>query len=86
MDGQTLTLAASGWTYDNTFVLWDRETGTLWYPFNRDGQRGLTGIAGPLQDRFLPELASTRASWKDWHRQHPESKFMEYPYAPLHPW
>ncbi|MBW1841122.1 MAG: DUF3179 domain-containing protein [Deltaproteobacteria bacterium] len=30
IDGRKLTLAPSGWTYKNTFVLYDKETGTLW--------------------------------------------------------
>ena len=78
LDGQPLTLAASGWTYANTFVLYDLETETLWYPVSRP-EGGLTGIAGPLQDRVLPELESTHTSWREWHEQHPETKFMEYP-------
>lgn len=74
LDGQTLTLAPSGWTYRRTFVLYDRETGTLWYPF--PDTKGLTGIAGPLQDSFLPELESTRTTWRFWHQRHPQSKYM----------
>ena len=78
LDGRTLTLAASGWTYANTFVLYDLETESLWYPFPESGG-GLTGIAGPLRDRLLPELGSTQTSWRKWHEQHPDTKFMEYP-------
>ena len=29
-NGQRLTLAASGWTWNETFVLYDLETGSLW--------------------------------------------------------
>ncbi|MBW1848704.1 MAG: DUF3179 domain-containing protein, partial [Deltaproteobacteria bacterium] len=32
IDDRTLTIVPSGWTYKNTFVLYDRETETLWYP------------------------------------------------------
>ncbi|MBD3222450.1 DUF3179 domain-containing protein, partial [bacterium] len=31
LDGQTLTLAASGWTWQDTFVLWDHETESVWF-------------------------------------------------------
>ena len=31
IDGKTITIAPSGWTYERTFVLFDRETGSLWY-------------------------------------------------------
>jgi hypothetical protein len=40
IDGKTLTLASSGWTYKGTFVLYDKVAGTLWYP-SRDGLRGI---------------------------------------------
>ncbi len=77
LDGQTLTLAPSGWTYRQTFVLYDQETGTLWYPL--PGTRGLTGISGPHRDRHLPEFRSKRASWQQWRQEHPQTKFMLYP-------
>lgn len=76
INGRTLTLAASGWTYRRTFVLYDRETRTLWYPL--PGTSGLTGIAGPLADEVLPELPSARKRWKEWQRENPESKHMRY--------
>lgn len=82
LDGKPLTLAASGWTYNRTFVLYDKETETLWYPF--PDTNGLTAIAGPLEGKFLPTLPSTRASFREWHEIHPDTKFMEYPNAS--PW
>jgi hypothetical protein len=36
-------------------------------------------VAGPLRDRFLPELESTYTSWTQWKQDHPETGFMEYP-------
>ena len=79
LDDKILTLAASGWTYNRTFVLYDKETESLWYPL--PGTQGLTGVAGPLQDRFLPALRSTRSAWREWYQDHPDTKFMEYPGA-----
>ena len=76
IDGQTLTLAPSGWTYKRTFVLYDKETQTLWYPL--PGTSGLTGISGPLADRFLPELKYTQTNWDQWHRENPDTKHMKY--------
>jgi hypothetical protein len=61
IDGRNLTLVPSGWTYDNTFVLYDRETGSLWYPY----EKGLMGIrAFILKDgypSFLPRTPSGRS-------------------------
>ena len=76
LDGDTLTLAPSGWTYRQTFVLYDKETETLWYPVA--GTRGLTGISGPHKDRVLPELPSHKTRWRVWYRDNPGSLFMHY--------
>ena len=80
IDGQTLTLAPSGWTYKRTFVLYDKETGTLWYPL--PGTSGLTGISGPLADRLLPELEYERANWRQWSEKNPQTKHMKYENLP----
>lgn len=70
--GKTLTLAPSGWTYDDTFVLVDRETGTLWYP----DPKGLRGIQGPYFNRWLPKVTSDDIRWKEWKKKHPDSKIL----------
>jgi hypothetical protein len=73
IEGQTVTLIPSGWTYDSTFVLYDRETGSLWYPF----EKGLMSIQGVYFKRWLPAISSVDTRWKDWVEKHPESKLME---------
>ncbi len=77
IDGKVLTLSASGWTYKNTFVLFDYETESLWYHLS--GQEGLTCISGNYADRKLVELNSTSTRWFDWHNSNPQSKFLDYP-------
>jgi hypothetical protein len=67
-----LTLAPSGWTYDDTFVLYDRESGTLWYPY----RRGLKAIQGKYFGRWLEKLPSDDTTWKKWHVRHPGSNIM----------
>ena len=76
LDGQTLTLAASGWTYRYTFVLYDHQTESLWY--HLEGTQGLTCIAGAYQDRFLPESTSAKARWSTWVAEHPGTKYWDY--------
>ncbi|GAB4248139.1 DUF3179 domain-containing (seleno)protein [Deferrisoma sp.] len=73
IDGRTLTLTPSGWTYRWTFVLVDRETGTLWYP----ERGGLRGIQGPLAGRRLPAFPSADTSWEAWRRREPDSRLLE---------
>jgi hypothetical protein len=73
IDGRTLTLVPSGWTYKNTFVLYDKETGTLWYPY----KKGLMGIQGKYFKKWLPEIASDDTQWRKWVKKHPESKILK---------
>ena len=77
IDGEILTLSASGWTYRRTFVLFDYETESLWY--HRVGDNALSCISGHYADRRLLELESTLTRWRHWKAEHPESKFLEYP-------
>ena len=53
IQGEVLTLSASGWTYNNTFVLYDYETESLWY--HMPGESGLTCISGFYADNHLFE-------------------------------
>jgi hypothetical protein len=73
IDGQTLTLVPSGWTYKDTFVLYDRETGTLWYPY----RKGLQGIQGKYFEKWLKKLPSDDTTWKRWQKKHPESEILK---------
>jgi hypothetical protein len=72
IDGKQLTLAPSGWTYKNTFVLYDKETGTLWYPY----KKGLMGIQGVYFKRWLQKVPSEDTRWKSWKKRHPDSRIL----------
>ena len=71
IDGRVLTLSASGWTYNDTFVLYDYETESLWY--HLEGRNGLTCISGFYADSTLTEFTSSQIRWNDWLASHPES-------------
>jgi hypothetical protein len=73
IDGLNLTLVPSGWTYDSTFVLYDRETGSLWYPY----RKGLMGIQGVYFKRWLPKLSYQDTKWQEWVQKHPDSRIMK---------
>jgi len=77
IDGQILTLSASGWTYDYTFVLYDHQTESLWY--HLAGETGLTCVSGFYQDRKLEERTAVKTRWSNWSADHPDSKIMKYP-------
>ena len=53
IDGQTLTIIPSGWTYESTFVLYDKESGSLWYPY----KNGLLAIQGKYFKKILQRLS-----------------------------
>ena len=75
IDGEVLTLSASGWTYRHTFVLFDYETESLWY--HLPGTSGLTSISGFYADRRLEEFPSVHTRWDRWLDQHPNSSILK---------
>ncbi len=77
IEGDTLTLSASGWTYNNTFVIYDYETESLWYHLS--GTDGLTCISGAYADKKLIEFNSLQTRWNNWIINNPNSQFLKYP-------
>jgi len=73
LEGKTLHLAPSGWTYKNTFVLYDKETESMWYP----ERNGLRGITGTHFNKWLPMLDSEDTEWRKWVDKHPDSKILK---------
>lgn len=82
LNGKVLTFAASGWTYGEVvggslFVLVDKESQSMWFPMDLDGEHGLVCIGGVYKDSFLPEVKQLiRSEWIDWIESHPNSKFV----------
>ncbi|KAA3615987.1 MAG: DUF3179 domain-containing protein [Calditrichaeota bacterium] len=74
IDGQALTLSASGWTYRNTFVLYDYESESLWY--HLEGESGLTCISGKWNDRKLDEYPVVVMFWSEWVKKYPQTKYL----------
>ena len=78
LDGEVLTLAASGWTYSNVFILTDLETRTLWYPYPE--REGLLGIDGEHEGRVLKaRFGGQFIPWRDWVQERPGSGFVPVP-------
>ncbi len=73
IDDQVLTIVPSGWTYKSTFVLYDRETGTLWYPY----KKGLKGIQGKYFKKWLPVVSSSDIKLKEWIKDYPDSVILK---------
>ncbi|UCD94894.1 MAG: DUF3179 domain-containing protein [Candidatus Zixiibacteriota bacterium] len=83
IDGEVLLMAASGWTYGFTFVLFDYNTESMWLPVNvgdtGDGSCGclLWSFAGDHAGRMLRAFPSNNTTWDVWVADHPDSKFMK---------
>lgn len=56
-----------------TFVLHDKETETLWYPY----EKGLMGIQGKYFKRWLPVVESVDTRWDAWRARHPETAVLQ---------
>jgi hypothetical protein len=69
--GQELTLSASGWVYDNRFVLYDYETESIWYCLGGDCR--FTCVSGVHRDKSLLAFPSVKTAWHAWKSQHPAS-------------
>ena len=76
IDSNVLTLSASGWTYFSTFVLYDYETESMWFPLS--GGTPLICVSGFYADRKLGEVEGIPTRWNTWKADHPETKFMKY--------
>jgi len=82
IDNKIINIHPSGWTYDagegkgkSLFVLRDKETGSLWYPF--PGDSGLRGIQGTYKDSLLKEhQIMSPKNWSTWKANNPASKFV----------
>lgn len=90
LNGEVLTLSASGWTYYFTFVLFDYETESMWYPVDIGSETDtscgclatvshLLCIAGELAGETLPMLPSHNTRWDEWYVDHPNSWIMREP-------
>ena len=77
LDGDVLRIGASGWTYAWTFVLYDKQTETMWY--HLEGDDHMTGISGTLEHRTLPTYPSEKTTWREWKSAHPDSGYLDYP-------
>ena len=79
LDGEVLTIAASGWTWHQIFVLQDYETGSLWFPGLSfpGGTDFLLCVAGPNQGKKLFAEPSSRVRWKDWVALYPGTLIMK---------
>jgi hypothetical protein len=73
-DGRALRFGVSGLIHESNFLLYDRETESLW------SQLLGRAITGPLKGVGLRRIRSRQESYAVWRRRHPETRVLERPF------
>ncbi len=69
LDGKVTSFGTTGYTYDNVFLLYDRQSDSVWYPLETDS---MTSVGGRLRGQSIPVLDKPkRVPFKSWRRDHP---------------
>ena len=70
-NGRETTFGTTGYTYNNTFVLYDRADNSIWYPLHDDG---LSAVGGESLGRKIEYLAKPDiVTLGEWRRAHPNT-------------
>ena len=75
IDGEILTYASVGILYEDTFVLFDEETESLWY--HLEGDVAMTGISGEYSGSRTAELPFAYTTWNVWKGLHPDTGYLD---------
>jgi hypothetical protein len=73
VEGRTLTFGVSGLLYNSNFLLFDRETESLWSQFLG------RAVAGPLAGRVLTRIPVRQETTRAWLERHPDSGILRHP-------
>lgn len=73
-EGKEVHFGTSGFTMNNVFVLFDRETESVWYP-DEDG--ALEAVSGQRRGDLIPAVVHPEVlKLGDWLEKHPDSKIL----------
>ena len=75
IDGKNPTFASVGILYEDTFVLFDEETESLWY--HLEGDIAMTAISGEYAGSRAAELPSALTTWNVWRELHPDTGYLD---------
>ena len=71
IDGQTTTFGTTGYTYDFTFLLYDRQSDSVWYPLEKGKLTAVSGAHAGESIGFLDQPKRMRL--REWRDKHPNS-------------
>ena len=70
-DGKIDEFGVSGYVYEDTFIIFDRRTESLWFPFD---EVKWTAISGPRRGETIPFISEPGiVSLGDWRKKHPDT-------------
>lgn len=73
-EGKAEEFGVSGYVHKDVFLMYDRSTKSLWYPFEHDKW---TAVSGPRRGEVIPILdLPAPVSLGNWRKQHPETKVL----------
>ena len=67
VNGRTLTFGVSGMLWQDSLVMYDVETRSLWSHLLGEA------MAGPLKGTVLGQVPSVMVDWKTWKSRHPQT-------------
>ncbi|HEX8117378.1 MAG TPA: DUF3179 domain-containing (seleno)protein, partial [Pyrinomonadaceae bacterium] len=71
--GRTLTFGVAGLLWNQSLVMYDKETGSFWSPFTSRAERG------ELKGAALESLPSELTTWGAWRDAHPATTVLNLP-------
>jgi len=72
--GEVHEWGVSGYVYRNVFLVYDRATGSLWYPFDEEGW---TAISGPRQGELVEFYGEVEPiPLGEWRERHPDTEVL----------
>ena len=74
VDGKTTTFGTTGYTYGNIFALYDRLSGSVWFP----GDKGaFDAIGGPQKGAKIPFIDQPPVvTLGQWRQEHPNTEIL----------
>lgn len=74
MDDEPVDFGTTGYTNNNVFVLYDRKTGSVWYPLTG---RTLDAVSGPKKGETIEFIDKPeRMTLGEWKAEHPDTLVM----------
>lgn len=74
IDGEVTTFGTTGYTMENIFVLYDRNTESVWYPTGESHLEATSGAKRGTRIEFLDKPIPMPLS--QWRKTHPNTKVL----------